>query len=401
MDRRGAHAALDWLNFFTANLQTAFGPFVSVYLAQRGWGSRDIGFALAVGTVGAMLGQVPAGLLVDALARKARAAGAALLAIIAGALSLALLPRMVPVLIAELSHALASCVLGPAIAAISLGVAGARPGERLGRNARFSALGNGVAAGLMAVAGWLAGTRSVFFLGAALAVPGLFALWPIDVAERPAGNGQAGPIDTPAGSVVRLLADRRLLWFAGACVLFHLSNAYQLPLAAAVMSDRLGRGATLVVGGCILGPQAVVAWLSPAVGRAAELWGRRPVLALGMAALPLRALALLAIARSDALPGWALIIAQLLDGVSAAAFGVLLPLIAADLTRGTGRFNLCLGVLGLAVSGAATLGNLGGGWLGERSVMLAFGAMAAAGGAGVLAAWAMPETAPALRPTAP
>lgn len=393
MPRRRADAALDWLNFFTANLQTAFGPFVAVYLAQSGWRARDIGFALAVGTVGAMAGQVPAGLLVDALARKARAAGAALLAIMAGALTLALAPRMVPVLIAELSHALASCILSPAIAAISLGVAGTRPGERLGRNARFAALGNGVAAGLMAMAGWLDGTRTVFFLGAVLALPGLLALWPIGVAEPAARGGRDAR--APGGSMWRLLGDRRLIWFAAACVLFHLSNAYQLPLAAAAMSDRLGPGATLVIGGCILGPQAVVACLSPAVGRAAERWGRRPVLMVGMAALPLRALALLAIARGAVLPTWMLIPAQLLDGVSAAVFGVLLPLVAADLTRGTGRFNLCLGVLGLAVGGAATLGNLGGGWLGERSVGLAFGAMAAAGAAGVAVAWLMVETRPA------
>jgi len=51
-------------------------------------------------------------------------------------------------------HAAASCVLGPAIAAISLGLVGPLAiGERFGRNARFASLGNGVAAALMGTCG--------------------------------------------------------------------------------------------------------------------------------------------------------------------------------------------------------------------------------------------------------
>ena len=54
-----------------------------------------------------------------------------------------------PVVVAAATlHAAASCVLGPAIAAISLGLVGPLAiGERLGRNARFASLGNGVGRG--------------------------------------------------------------------------------------------------------------------------------------------------------------------------------------------------------------------------------------------------------------
>ena len=45
-------------------------------------------------------------------------------------------------LVAAILHAAASCVLGPAIAAISLGLVGhAAIGERFGRNARFASIG--------------------------------------------------------------------------------------------------------------------------------------------------------------------------------------------------------------------------------------------------------------------
>jgi len=40
---------LDWLNFFVADFQTAFGPFISVYLTSAGWTQSAIGAALSTG----------------------------------------------------------------------------------------------------------------------------------------------------------------------------------------------------------------------------------------------------------------------------------------------------------------------------------------------------------------
>ena len=52
---------LNGLNFFTGAIQTAFGPFFTVYLTQQGWSQVDIGFALSVGTASALIFQLPAG----------------------------------------------------------------------------------------------------------------------------------------------------------------------------------------------------------------------------------------------------------------------------------------------------------------------------------------------------
>ncbi len=392
-DRRSG-AGLDWLNFFTANLQTAFGPFVSVYLTQQAWTQGDIGLALSVGYIATMVAQVPAGALVDAITRKTRAAAAAIVAIIAGALTLAFLPSLLPVLAAEISHAFASCMLGPAIAAISLGLAGTgsgAAGSRFGRNARFASVGNGTAAGLMALVGTYAGARAVFLLGAAMALPGLWMLRLIATPAVPPPRAAGSPL----AGLARLLADPRLLWFGLACAAFHLANAAMLPLAASAATARLGNGASLVIGACIVGPQIVVALLSPAAGRAAEHWGRRPVLAAGMLALPVRALLLALIAAGQTFPAWQLIGVQLLDGVSGAAFGVIMPLVAADIAAPAGRFNLCMGVLGLAVGAAAACSTLFGGRIADASLIAAFLALAGAGALGVGLALAMPETRPA------
>jgi MFS family permease len=148
----------------------------------------------------------------------------------------------------------------------------------------------------------------------------------------------------------KLLLDRRLLIFGGCVTLFHLANAGMLPLAAAAVTMRAGSKANLIIAACIMVPQFVVALCSPWVGRMAMQRGRRQIMLLGWGALPIRGL-LLAV-----LPGPYLLVAgQAISGISAAVFGVMLPLVAADLTRGTSHFNLCLGVLGLAVSVGAAL----------------------------------------------
>ncbi len=381
---------LDWLNFFTANLQTAFGPFIAVYLTQQAWTQADIGFALSVGSAASMVSQVPAGALVDALAQKRLAALAAIVAIIAGALLLAAWPTLLSVLAAEISHGFASCMLTPAIAAMSLAMAGSRPGgagERLGRNARFASLGNGMAAGLMAVVGSLIGPRAVFVLGAALAVPGMMMLRMIQVLPRSAQEMAPDEDHTRHPAPWALLADRRLLWFMACCFFFHLSNAAMLPLAAGAATARMGKWAALVIGACIVGPQIVVALLSPAVGRAAERWGRRPVLVAGFVFLPVRGLALATMP-----DGAGLVAIQLLDGLSGAVFGVLLPLVVSDITVGTGRFNLTLGIVGLAIGAAATSSTWAGGAVADYSAPLAFCALAAFGAVAALLAWWMPET---------
>ena len=77
------------------------------------------------------------------------------------------------VLAGSVLHALASCVLGPAMAAISLGLVGhAAIGERLGRNARFASVGNGLAAAAMGACGYLLSSRAVFIVTVLSAGPG-------------------------------------------------------------------------------------------------------------------------------------------------------------------------------------------------------------------------------------
>ena len=382
--------ALDLLNFFIADVQTGFGPFVAVYLTMHKWTQVQIGFALTLSTMVALISQLPAGALVDAAHNKRQAAGGALIGVIVAALLMAFWPDELPVLVAQALHAFSSCVLTPAIAAISLHLVGhAALGERLGRNARFAAIGNGLAAAVMGVTGAYVSSRSVFLLTAALCVPALLALLAIGRGPHARQQTTTQLFDWPG--LRRLFTNRQLLAFAVCVLLFHMSNAAMLPLLGATVTMRTGTFANLIIAACIMVPQAVVALCSPWVGRSAASLGRRPVLLLGWAALPLRGL-LLAV-----LPGaWLPVAAQAVSGVSGAVFGVMLPLLSADITRGTSHFNLCMGALGLAVSLGAGISTTLGGWIADTAgVEAAFAVLALIGALATLAFWlVMPETMP-------
>jgi MFS family permease len=384
---------LDWLNFFVANVQTGFGPFITVYLAEHRWTEAEIGVALSIGTIVSLLTQVPAGAVVDAIADKRRAAWFGILSVSATALLYALSARWIVVYAAELFPGLASSILTPAIAAVTLRLVGRSVfGQRVGRNACFASVGSGVAAGLMGLAGTYVSSNSVFWLTALLGLPAMVALSAIGPEQAPPEPGTHDPGQTPQPSLAGLKAlflDRRLLVFAGCVVLFFISNAAMVPIEASAITRRHPGVADALIAVTVILPQAVVALLSPWTGHAADRWGRRPVMLLGWAMLPVQGV-LYAANRSP----FVVVGCQLLSGISAAVFGVLMTLVAADLTRRSARFNLTMGSLGIAVYVGATISTSLAGWTAERfGDSAAFLLLAAAGLAGTLLLWrAMPET---------
>jgi MFS family permease len=170
-----------------------------------------------------------------------------------------------------------------------------------------------------------------------------------------------------------------------------MANASMLPLAGEALAYSKEALSSLIVSALIMVPQVIVAIMAPWAGRRANTWGRRPLLLVGFAALPIRALVFAWTANPTVL-----IAAQILDGLSGTMLGVLTALIVADLTMGTGRFNLAQGFVGTTSgSGAAlstTLSGIVAGSLGRAAGFLGIAGIALAA---VLLAWLlMPETNP-------
>jgi MFS family permease len=388
---------LDAVNLFLAGTLSGFGPYVAAFLAEQNWTQQDIGFVLTAAGFAGLLSQLPGGELLDAMRSKrlAVALGAAMVA--AGALIIALWPTFPLVLSALVLQGITGGFLGLAIAAISLGLVGhAALGERLGRNQRFASTGGVVAAGLMGLIAYFLSYRAIFFVAAALALPLLAALGRIRPADIHFGRASCLPDHQEPSTPSR--ARRRSLWknsslltFAGCVFLFQMANASMLPLAGEAFAYSKEALSSLIVSALIVIPQVIVAIMAPWAGRRANTWGRRPLLLVGFAALPIRAL-LFAWTTNPII----LIAAQLLDGVSGTMLGVLTALIVADLTAGTGRFNLAQGFVGtmsgIGASLSTTLSGLVAGSLGRAAGFLGIAGIALAA---VLLAWLlMPETNP-------
>jgi MFS family permease len=391
---------LDWLNFFLAALLTGFGPFVAVYLADRGWTPASIGFVLTASGLAGLISQVPAGEIIDLVTSRRALIGVAATAVTLALLIFAIRPNFPSVLTASLLQGVAGSLLGPAVAAVSLGLVGHDAlAERLGRNQRFASVGSLAAAAVLGVAGYLLSNQAIFLISAALWVPLLGALIRIRPTDIHFGRSCGAPDhqakDPPRVGRTSLLKDRRLVTFAACLFLFQLANASLLPQIGQSLVKAQGHSSSLIMSALIVGPQIVVALLAPWAGRTAANWGRRPLLIVGLAAVPIRS------ALFSLMPAPGLLIAiQTLDGLSGATLGVLTALVIADLTSGTGRFNLAQGLVGALSGIGASLSTSISGVVVERFGQAAgFLGVTAVGVLAVAVVVAfMPETKPSATP---
>jgi MFS family permease len=195
--------------------------------------------------------------------------------------------------------------------------------------------------------------------------------------------------DVNATSVLSLVRQRPLLIFAGSVLLLQLANAAMLPIMAGVVTTRSSQWAPVLIAACIIVPQAIVALASPSVGSLAQQWGRRPLLLLGFAALAIRG-ALFAVVNDPYL----LVAVQVFDGITAAVFSVMVPLIVADVAFGSGHFNLAQGIVGTATGIGASLSTVLAGYISDMfGSSVAFFGLAAVAAAGLVLIWfVMPET---------
>jgi MFS family permease len=353
---------LDWMNFFIADVQTGFGTFVAFYLASLHWSVSDVGIALTLGSLAGVVSQIPGGALADVVSWKRGFIAIGIIMIAVSALIFAWAPNYTLVMIASALQGVTGGIITPAIGAISLGLVGRRAmAVRTGRNYQYAAAGHAATAALMGILGAYYANGAIFIAAAALCVPALIALAmirpnEIDYARaRNAGTGKQAP---QIGRTLDLVKNNRLALFTGAIVLFQLADASMLPLIGENLASKPIGAASIWVSGLIIVPQIVVAAFSPWVGYHSEKRGRKPLLLIGFAAEPVRA-ALVAFTSNYSF----LVLAQILSGVSGAIIGVLTVIVIADLTAGTGRFNLTQGTVGAASGIAASLSTLITGYL--------------------------------------
>ena len=387
-------ASLDALNFLLADVRGALGPYLNVFLmTQQHWSQTEVGWVTTVSGMLGLVAQTPAGSAIDATHRKRGAIVLALAMLAAGAVVIYAAPSFWPVLAASTAMAVVGDVFGPAVAALTLGLyARGQLARRMGRNSAFDHAGNVAIAAAAGAVGYAVSQRAVFLL-----VP-LFALFavaatlsiPHDAIDQDHARGLED--GEPSASGYRmLLRSRPLVLYAVCAMLFHFANAPLLPLVGQKLAQSHPDWATAMMSACVIAAQLIMLPVALAVGATADRLGRKPILLLGFAVLPVRAV--LYTVSDDA--AW-LIGVQLLDGIGAGIFGAITPLLVADLTKGTGRFNLAQGAVATAQGVGASASGLFAGIVvdhfGYAAAFLALGAAACVALAAL--SFAMPETAP-------
>jgi MFS family permease len=400
--------ALDLLAFFLADVKGGVGPFLAVYLqATRQWDSASIGMALAVTAVTGVIAETPAGALVDRLRQKRELVALAALLIAVGCLATVWFWSVPGVMAAQALVGLVGAVFQPALAGISLGLVGYKwLDRRIGRNESFSHAGNVAAALSAGLLGYIVSQSWIFYTVAILSVVSALTAFAIrgdeinyelarggeHVGDGNANDERARNLPHAGPRVSRLsevLTDRRILIFTASAVLFNFANAAMLPLVGQRISVGKPHSSTLLMSAGIIVAQFVMIPVAAVAGRLTDVWGHKPIFLIGFISLPIRGLLF---TLSDQ-PSFVISV-QILDGVGAAVFGVLSMLVVADLTKGTGRFNITQGAIATATGVGASLSMLSAGLIVQYAgFQAAFLSLAAVATAALLIFWTlMPET---------
>jgi len=365
---------LDALNFLLSDVQGALGPYLNVFLVtQQHWSLASVGIVTSIGGLLGLAAQMPIGMAIDASRAKRAILVASLAVLGVGATIIFMFPSFWPVLIARTLMSVIGDVFGPAVAAITLGLYTRETlARRTARNAAFDHAGNVAIAVLLAWVGYEFSQRSIFMLVplfACLAAAVTLAIPGDAIDHRRARGGDpvdpvpgAAPPDKDAETVfkpARLLSlakMRALMIFLFCALLFQFANAPLLALVGQKMAAANPQFASAVTSACIIAAQVVMLPVAMVVGWKVDSWGRKPLYLVAFAVLPIRAV-LYTVSDNTA---WLLGV-QLLDGVGWGIFSALMPLLVADVTRGTGRYNMALGAVVTAQGIGGSLSGLAAG----------------------------------------
>jgi MFS family permease len=347
---------------------------------------------MMIAGIATVAARAPFGALIDWTRWKRALIVIAAITVAVGAVAMSLFPNFWVVAAAQAVIGSADAVFPAAVGAISLGIVGPELfTRRVGRNEAFNHAGNAFTAITAGVAGWLLAPRAVLWLVAALAATSILAVLAIKsrwIDHGLARGSDKGRDGQPSGLRV-IFECKPLLIFTASITLFHFANAAMLPLLGEKLAQSNKGVETLFMAACIITAQIVMVPMAILVGHKADTWGRKPIFLAGFAVLPIRGV-LYTLTQNP----YALVSIQVLDGIGAGIFGALFFIVMADLTQGTGRYNLAQGAASASWGLGAALSNSIAGFIVDRAgFSAAFGFLAGCGFAAFLLLWiAMPET---------
>ncbi len=368
-ERRRGTRALQALNFFMADMQAGIGPFLGVFLQQRGWTAGPIGTVMTAGGVAGMAMTVPAGAFIDHTEKKRLVVIVTGICTVLASFLILLSQAGWVVTVSQVATAIAGAAIGPAVAGMTLGIVRQRGfNAQNGRNQAWNHAGNMVGAGLSGWLGWKFGMPAIFYLAAVFGVLAITSvlLIPERAIDHAAARGLEAREDAEdaeggkAEGFAALFQTKPLLILAAALACFHLGNGAMLPLYGLAVVGAGKGDAALFTATTVVVAQAVMILTSLLAMRMAAGRGYWLVLLISFASLPLRGLL-----AGSFIEHWGVWPVQALDGIGAGLQSVAVPGLVACMLDGTGRVNVGQGAVMTVQGVGASLSPAIGGWLAQ------------------------------------
>ena len=188
------------------------------------------------------------------------------------------------------------------------------------------------------------------------------------------GAGDGLQANTP----LQILRDPILLMFILVCFLFHTANGTILPLVMQTLAIGNGRSGILLSGLCICVAQIFMVMSAKICGEYSGIYGRKWLFLVGLCSVPIRCAILSLLLtiggeEQSTFFQFLILMTQILDGVGAGIFGTMYILVTSDISGGTGRFGLTLGLTTAAMSiGGTVSGYMGQALAEDRGYRSAF-----------------------------
>ena len=385
--RRLSYLGLNCANFFLAEVGGVIMPFLNDFLHDKGWRYDTIGAATAIGGLGVLAAQTPAGIVVDRSHHPRRLLIAASLAL---GFAYGVLPY-VPLSLASVFGLLffsgvMQALFLPLLSALAIALAGRVGINRvIGMNQVFFHTGNIALAGLTIVLMRWESIGAIFMVTLITSVCAA-ACVPL-ISAKDLRRPKLISVGLKGRSSTKLPRDRRIPILLGCITLFNLANAPSTALVALYI-NHLGGSKAQIANVVLIGQLVMVgaAWLA---GRLGDAWGRKPLMIACFIALPVRILLYAAVHEARWLP-----LIQTLDGIGGGIYGVVVVSICADICGKRPCFNTLVGLTATTLAFGGVLGPLLAGLFVEYlGFGMAFAALAAVAAVGALLyLWKMPET---------
>lgn len=396
---------LDSVNFFLGEIVGVGIPFLNDYLKNHHWSFQDVGIATAMVGLGTLLFQGFSGVIADLVTRHRILMGSTILLY---GICFSLLPLSVGQ--QSLTDGLlftvgmASSFFVPLSATLAFSLVGRRSFARvMGQNQMWNHAGFLASALVTLGVIRLLGLDSVFIsiaLGSCLGILSLFLIRKRDlvyhrIKDEEGENSRREGLDPIRDdrTLFRVFLDFfknptiRILLIS--TTLFQISNAPVMPLLLLYL--RFLDGGNGKLAWVVLIAQATMIPVAWASARYSARWGHKLVFSIAFFVMPIRSLICAVTTNTDIL-----LATQVMDGVAAGIYGVVVALIVSDLTRGKKGFNMLMGLSQIAMALGAIIGpmiqGVAVGEVGFRFSFLVFAGVASL--AAILFFYFMPEDLP-------